>query len=531
MTEPPPIAVGGGAGGHAALTEDIARASGTLEHAVAEVDEAAHQLRMAAYWLERALPDAVPALRAALGSAHAGVGDALHGTGGAVSVAAEIADSAVRLAAVARAYEEAEAGARQRIGDGEWWGRAVTDLVQTAVFPARVQYGALMATSAMAMGAAAHLSGRIGDALTATGQRAGLAWTSGATSLTLSAEGAEAAAAALLPDAPPPTTGYLNGRSVGPLLRALDVPRDPVPTGYEMTAGSLAAVLGLLERIGNEPVYSGAVPRIGSTARRPAPTGVADLIAGIDPLQIGGDGVVAVETIAHPDGSRSHVVRIPGTQDFSVTAASPFDNRTNAVAVTGGDTDTARLVRDAMRAAGVLPHEPVMLVGHSQGGMVATTLAADASDEFRVTHVVTAGSPTDRIAHRDDIQYLHLSSEQEVVHQLDARATPDAPHITTVVADLRTATDAAVASAGRGLAGAHAVPSYVEAGRAADASTHASMAAWRMGAAAFVGGGIATSREFAPTFTERFGTPPSVRRPRDPRNREVSPGALPGWRS
>ncbi|WP_062137671.1 PGAP1-like alpha/beta domain-containing protein [Demequina aestuarii] len=531
MTEPPPIAVGGGAGGHVALTEDIAYASATLDHAAVEVDEAARQLRMAVYWLERALPDAVPSLRGALVSADAGVGDALHGTGGAVAVAGEIADAAARLAAVARAYEEAEAAARQRIGRGEWWRRAGGDLVQTAMFPARVQYGALAAVSAMAVGAAARGSRRIGDALTATGQRAGLAWGAGAMGLAMSADGAEAVAAALLPDRPPPTTGYLNGRSVGPLLQAFDAPRDPAPTGYEVTAGSLAAVLGLLERIGKEPVYSGAVPRIGSTSRRAAPTGVADLIAGIDPLQVGGDGMVAVETIAHPDGSRSHVVRIPGTQDFSVTAASPFDNRTNAVAVTGGDTDTARFVRDAMRAAGVLPHEPVMLVGHSQGGIVAATLAADTSDEFWVTHVVAAGSPTDRIPHRDDVQYLHLSSEQEVVHQLDGRATPDAPHITTVVADLRAAADPAVARAGTGLIGAHAVSSYVAAGQAADASSHASMTAWRASAARFVGGGTATSREFAPTFTERVGSPPPERRPRTAESRGVSPGGLPGWRS
>ncbi|MFW7415392.1 hypothetical protein [Demequina sp. SO4-18] len=469
----PPIAIGGGAGGHAALTEDLERASWALEGAASEVDEAAHQLRMAAFWLERALADALPAVRGALEAADAGVGDALHGAGGAASVAAELADAGGRLATVARAYDEAEGAAQHRIGAAEWWRRAAGDLVDTAQFSARINLGIAWKASPMGLASAALGRDRIGDAV--------------------------------LPGAPPRTTGYLNGRTVGTALGLLDAPRGPLPTQYEATAGSLAALLGTLEWMGDEPRYTGAVPRIGSALERPAPTGVSDLVAGIDEVPLGGDGAVAIDTIARPDGSRSHVVRIPGTQDLSVTSGSPFDNRTNAVGVLGGDTDTARLVRDAMRAAGVLPTEPVMLVGHSQGGIVAATVAADESQEFAITHVVTAGSPVDRIGHRDDIQYLHLSSEQEVVHQLDGRGTPDLPHITTVVADLRAAQDPALAAAGTGLVSAHLVSSYSAAGRAADASLHGSMTAWRTGAGAFLGDGVASRREYAPTFAERPG--------------------------
>ncbi|MFW2512583.1 hypothetical protein ACNI3K_02275 [Demequina sp. SO4-13] len=471
---PPPITIGGGAGGHAALTEDLERASRALEGAASEVDEAARQLRMAVFWLERAMVDALPPVRGALHAADAGVADALNGTGGAGFVAAELADAGARLATVARAYEQAEGAAQHRIGAGAWISRAGADLVHTGLFFARTNLGVAWKLSPLGLVSAAVVDDRIGDAL--------------------------------LPDAPPPTTGYLNGRTVGAVLGTLDAPRGPLPTQYEASVGSLAAVLGLLEWMGDEPRYTGAVPRIGSASERPAPTGVADLVAGIDEVPLGGDGAVAIDTIARADGSRAHVVRIPGTQDFSVTAASPFDNRTNTAAVLGGDTDAARLVRDAMRAAGVLPTEPVMLVGHSQGGIVAATVAASGSPEFAITHVLTAGSPVDRIAHREDVQYLHLSSEQEVVHQLDGRATRDRPHVTTVVADLRASADTALAGAATGLVSAHLVSSYAATGRAADVSRHGSMTAWRAGASAFIGDGTASRREYAPTFAERRRT-------------------------
>ncbi|MFN3865673.1 MAG: hypothetical protein ACK4MD_03050 [Demequina sp.] len=493
----------GGAGGHAALTEDLEQASGTLERAAAEVDEAAGHLSMAAFWLDGAMHRAVPEVRAALQAADAGVSGALHGTGGVGSVAADLADAAARTAAVARAYEDAEGAARQRIGAGQWWGRALGDLFETATLPARVQYGTLMKLQAAAWGAAARASDGIGDALLRSHPRAGLAWKMGAVGLTVGAHHADRSAEALLPDRLPPTTGYLNGRSVGLALAALDAPRGPLPSIYEANVRSLAAVMGFLEHIGNEPLYVGAVPSIGSAAERPGPSGVTELIEGIGQVRIGEHGAVAIDTVVQPDGTRAHIVRIPGTHDFSLTNASPFDNRTNLVAVNGGDTDTAALVRDALTAAGVLPHEPVMLVGHSQGGIVAATIAADVDHDFNVTHVVAAGSPADRIECREGVQYLLLSSEQEVVHQLDGRGTADQPHVTTVVADLRAASDPAVATAGLGVLPSHAVTSYVAVAQAADASSHASMRAWKASAAAFLGSGSVTTREYVPTFAKR----------------------------
>jgi hypothetical protein len=80
--------------------------------------------------------------------------------------------------------------------------------------------------------------------------------------------------------------------------------------------------------------------------------------------------------------------------------------------------------------------DPVMLVGPSQGGMVAVTAARDAvrSGEFDVTHVVTAGSPIGRTVGQvpGRVRVLALENARDVVPHLDGRANPDRPNVTTV---------------------------------------------------------------------------------------------------
>jgi hypothetical protein len=76
-----------------------------------------------------------------------------------------------------------------------------------------------------------------------------------------------------------------------------------------------------------------------------------------------------------------------------------------------------------------------MLVGHSQGGLVAVTTARDAvaSGEFDVTHVVTAGSPVGRTAGSlpGRVRLLALENARDVVPHLDGLANPDRANVTT----------------------------------------------------------------------------------------------------
>jgi thioesterase domain-containing protein len=79
--------------------------------------------------------------------------------------------------------------------------------------------------------------------------------------------------------------------------------------------------------------------------------------------------------------------------------------------------------------------DEVMLVGHSEGGLVAVTAARDAvrTGEFAVTHVVTAGAPIGRTAAQvpASVQVLALENKRDLVPHLDGTANPDRRNVTT----------------------------------------------------------------------------------------------------
>ena len=69
----------------------------------------------------------------------------------------------------------------------------------------------------------------------------------------------------------------------------------------------------------------------------------------------------------------------------------PWDMASNIAAITGQVSDSERGVRAVMAASGVTSADRIVVVGHSQGGLVAQRLAAD--PDLRVSDVVLVGSP------------------------------------------------------------------------------------------------------------------------------------------
>jgi pimeloyl-ACP methyl ester carboxylesterase len=131
--------------------------------------------------------------------------------------------------------------------------------------------------------------------------------------------------------------------------------------------------------------------------------------------------------------------------------------------------------------------DPVMLVGHSQGGMVAAQAAADTGNGnfgYNVTHVVTAGSPIARADVPSHVQVLAIENSRDLVPHLDARDNPDRPNWTTVTFDAQ-----------KGSVGAnHGTGSaYLPAATALDQSTDPSVTAFRNSAGAFLSAGAGTS--------------------------------------
>jgi dienelactone hydrolase len=85
-------------------------------------------------------------------------------------------------------------------------------------------------------------------------------------------------------------------------------------------------------------------------------------------------------------------VYIGGTVTSSLLGGSePWDMTSNIAAMVGQTSDSERGARAALTAAGVTNADRIVVVGHSQGGLVAQRLASD--PQLRVSDVVLVGSP------------------------------------------------------------------------------------------------------------------------------------------
>jgi pimeloyl-ACP methyl ester carboxylesterase len=147
-------------------------------------------------------------------------------------------------------------------------------------------------------------------------------------------------------------------------------------------------------------------------------------------------GAIDVRILTLPDGSRRAIVDITGTKSWSITATDDITSlTTNGRALVGDRTAYEQGVLAAMHEAGVQPGDDVMLVGHSEGGLVAVNTARDAarSGEFNVTHVITAGAPVGLTVGQlpGKVRVLALENAKDVVPHLDGVANPDKPNVTT----------------------------------------------------------------------------------------------------
>lgn len=204
---------------------------------------------------------------------------------------------------------------------------------------------------------------------------------------------------------------------------------------------------------------------------------------------------VRIVQVPQPDGSSAWIAQIPGTQEWSPHAGTnPFD-LTGDLHLMGGDTTTAmrsvrRALESAMAEAGVPAGQPVLLSGHSQGGIVAAALAASPSfrRRFHVTRVVTSGAPIARFAIPPSVRVLSLEHEQDIVPRLEGQANPDRATWVTVHRDVSGEVHDPIAAHDRTL--------YAETARDTEASTDPSLVAWRRGEERFfhAGGRI---REYA----------------------------------
>lgn len=191
-------------------------------------------------------------------------------------------------------------------------------------------------------------------------------------------------------------------------------------------------------------------------------------------------GTLAVEEVVHGDGTTSWTVLIPGTQEF-LSSSNPFDAATDLSLMAHETADVSEAVEQALDEAGAAPDEPVVLVGHSLGGIAAAALAA--SPAFRANHpvggVVTAGAPTATFALPAGVPVLHVENEESLVENVDGRSRAEGPATVdrvTVGRRLLDSSDPADVAAAGSISLAHAVPTHLRTLAAAQRSGNVQVA-------------------------------------------------------
>lgn len=224
--------------------------------------------------------------------------------------------------------------------------------------------------------------------------------------------------------------------------------------------------------------------RPGGFDPRIPPHGLGSIVDGLGHRNDAPDSNIDVRKVIGADGKVAYIVDIPGTKVWNLPGGdngSVNDTGTNLDAMAGNTTVLQMGIAEALHGAGVAPNDPVMLVGHSQGGMVAARAAHDfvSSGEYNVTHVITAGSPVGRMPIPDGVQMLSLENNNDIVPHLDASENPDAANHTTVKFDDQRGT----------VGGNHQIGgNYAAAAHQLDASTDPSVQRFRNSLGAFTDG-------------------------------------------
>ena len=488
---PPGITVRGGAGGTRAHLEDLGTAAAALDRAAESLEHAANRCSRVAQLVEQAAPWSRATAPAARGS----LAPLLSSSSGAAVTAHRARTTASALRATADGYAQADrdvsallrAGfvvAGHVIGEGGplrvAMATALTGITATQV-----------ALDVVVLRALRFMPGPLGWLVRELGSERRRA-----------SGGFGGSFARLIggPGVLPRSLGLPTATTVQPWIAGIastmgslgpgrSTPRrDPI----KEAAASLASGARVATLLLGTPRHGLVVaPVLGGGPRATtSPRGVGDMLemtAQAYPTLPGGPGKalpgsVVIQRLDHADGTVSFVVTVPGTQEWSpVAGTNPMDLATNLHAMGGMPDDVAEAVVQAMLQAGVGPGDPVALVGHSQGGIVAMGMALDPTIQrhFNVQAVATAGSPVGTLEGTlpSGTVALHLENAHDLGPALDGVDNPDDPQRTTVVIDSGRVPWGEGPDAATAPVEAHDVSEYAVAGHAIERSSDPSLRA------------------------------------------------------
>ena len=168
------------------------------------------------------------------------------------------------------------------------------------------------------------------------------------------------------------------------------------------------------------------------------PTSVADLVSNLSALNgsTGApqpDGAISLQRLTDDAGATRWIVYAPGTDQTDPLHGGDAVRDLSAIArnVAGLPSTYGEGITRAMRSAGVGADEPVLVVGHSLGGMTAVNLLQQ-HHGYAITNVVTLGSPIAGHEIPADVQVLSLENADDVIPQILGERNSPAPNHVSV---------------------------------------------------------------------------------------------------
>ena len=215
-------------------------------------------------------------------------------------------------------------------------------------------------------------------------------------------------------------------------LRAL-LDRNPLNdhAGWLIGTGAGAATADPLTGMSNRVIARldrglGAAVRAAPTAREAARFCTEASLLGMlgDLLAIGPTGRALVLTVRGPDGADRYVLLAPGMRLGVPDDASPADllGAFSSTVLDSGPYSRAlaRAIADHPVPAGA----DLALIGHSAGGSAVMSLSQDAAlnARYRLTHVVTIGSPIDFKEPADPATWVaSVTNRHDIIPSLDGQ--------------------------------------------------------------------------------------------------------------
>lgn len=167
--------------------------------------------------------------------------------------------------------------------------------------------------------------------------------------------------------------------------------------------------------LGETPVK---VDRVAQRTTSAAPAGAEERLE-----RVPGEEQVRIERYTAPGEPPRYVVYVAPTQTFSPVAADePWDLTSNIAGVGGMASGSIRATELAMADAGITADSQVVLVGYSQGGLVADAVAA--SGNWNAVGLETYGDPGGGIPVPEGVRGVAVRHTDDLVVALGGTQQP-----------------------------------------------------------------------------------------------------------